>query len=205
MYFNYYSFLETYYRKPFLHARVWVSLKLPADSLNKPSTKYVKDFQTPSLKRTSIAFYCPPNKAQQSFRLLLASNSQAHPISPTRNTSCSSTSNLGIPLPFHVPFPLVPRGVTWIFQDVSPLLFSLWIFGPSDSVLIMILIKQYCHILRNLKEFFSFLFYPVPSRNSLRASFVDMWPMQSHKTTPRRAPCLAQCSANSVLKFLIIF
>lgn len=141
-----------------------VSLKSPADSLNKPSTKYVKDFQTHSLKRTSIAFYCSPDKAQQSFWLLLASNAQAHPISPTRNMSCSSTSNLGTPLPFHVLFPLVPRRVTWIFQDVSPLLFSLWIFGP---IILQLCLNHdtYQTVLSYFKKFAGifFLFFSIQS------------------------------------------
>lgn len=171
---------------------MWVSLKSPTDFLNKPSTKDVKAFQTPSLKSPFVALHCLPNKAQQSIRSLSASTAQA--TGSTRDMSYSYASNLGIRLSFHMPFPLMPGGVTWIFQDVTLLLFSLWIFGPT-ALRLCLNHDTYQIMLSYFKEFsgtffFLLFFHLVPSRNSLRASFMDVWPMQSHRTTLRRVPCL---------------
>lgn len=141
---------------------MWVSFRSTTDFLNKPSTNYVKTFKTPSLKNPSVALHCLPNKAQQSIWLVSASPAQAHPTSSTRDMSCSSASDLDKCLSFHMPFLLMPGGVTWIFQDVSLLLFSLWLFGPTAlrSVSFIILIKLCCHILRNLQELSFFFSFP---------------------------------------------
>lgn len=144
---------------------MWVSFKSTTDFLNKPSTNYVKTFKTPSLKNPSVALHCLPNKAQQSIWLVSASPAQAHPTSSTRDTSCSSVSDLDKCLSFHMRFPLMPGGVTWIFQAISLLLFSLWLFGPT-ALRLCLIHDTYQTVLPYFKEFagtFFFLLFSIQS------------------------------------------
>ena len=70
------------------------------------------------------------------------------------------------------PFPLLPGKLTWIFQNVSLMSLSPFIYSPTELWLYL----NHCtyHIalssFKQLAETFFFLFLPIPPRNSRRAA-----------------------------------